>query len=153
MKNNNYIWHTQYLRNSVAYDHDFWYTCVKWWYLLALLLFFFEFFFGGAVRGVKGKSIAQNENNNYSHHMPYLRNSIAYGHDFWYTFGLWWYLQVFFFISGAFRIWGTICQMIVIYGALTSKMIISPGVFFIFWNFNSLLLGEGEGGIKGQKMV
>ena len=50
--------------------------------------FFFEFFFGGAVRGVKGKSIAQNENNNYSHHMPYLRNSIAYGHDFWYTFGL-----------------------------------------------------------------
>ena len=21
-----------YIRNSIAYDHDFWYTCVKWWY-------------------------------------------------------------------------------------------------------------------------
>ena len=28
------------LRNSVAYDHDFWYTFVKWWYLQA---FFFSF--------------------------------------------------------------------------------------------------------------
>ena len=44
---------------------------------------------------VKGKSIAQNENNNYIHHTPYLRNSIAYDQDFWYTF-VKWYLQAFF---------------------------------------------------------
>ena len=24
------IRHVPYLRNSVAHDHDFWYTCVKW---------------------------------------------------------------------------------------------------------------------------
>ena len=30
MKNNNYIiCHTPYLRNNLAYDHDFWRTCVK----------------------------------------------------------------------------------------------------------------------------
>ena len=33
MKNKNSIHHVPYLRNSMAYDHDFWYTCVKWWYL------------------------------------------------------------------------------------------------------------------------
>ena len=33
MKNNNYIHHVPYLRNSIAYDHDFWYTCLEWWYL------------------------------------------------------------------------------------------------------------------------
>ena len=27
---NNCIRHTPYLRNSMAYDHDFWYTIVKW---------------------------------------------------------------------------------------------------------------------------
>ena len=40
-----------YLRNSVAYDHDFWCTCVKWWYLQ---VFFFS------VRGEgKGQKMAQ----------------------------------------------------------------------------------------------
>ena len=29
MKNNNYICHALHLRNSIAYDHNFWYTCVK----------------------------------------------------------------------------------------------------------------------------
>ena len=29
MENNNYICHVPYLRNSIAFDHDFWYTCVK----------------------------------------------------------------------------------------------------------------------------
>ena len=23
------------IRNSIPYDHDFWYTCVKWWYIQA----------------------------------------------------------------------------------------------------------------------
>ena len=29
MKNNNYMCDMPYLRNSNAYDHDFWYTYVK----------------------------------------------------------------------------------------------------------------------------
>ena len=29
MKNENYICHVPYLRNSIAYDHDFWYICVN----------------------------------------------------------------------------------------------------------------------------
>ena len=28
-ENNNYIRHALYLWNSIADDHDFWYTCVK----------------------------------------------------------------------------------------------------------------------------
>ena len=28
-KNKNHICHAPYLRNIIAYDHDFWYTCVK----------------------------------------------------------------------------------------------------------------------------
>ena len=35
MKNDNCIRHALYLRNIIAYGHDFWYTCVKWWYLQA----------------------------------------------------------------------------------------------------------------------
>ena len=33
MKNNNYMCHVPYIRKSIAYDHGFWYTCVKLWYL------------------------------------------------------------------------------------------------------------------------
>ena len=40
MKNINYICHAPYLRNNIAYDHDFWYTCVKWWYLQAFFWVF-----------------------------------------------------------------------------------------------------------------
>ena len=29
MKNNNYIRHVSYLKNSIAYDYEFWFTCVK----------------------------------------------------------------------------------------------------------------------------
>ena len=29
MKDKNYMCHVPYLKNSIAYDHDFWYTCVK----------------------------------------------------------------------------------------------------------------------------
>ena len=29
MKNDNYICHMAYFRKSIAYDYDFWYTCVK----------------------------------------------------------------------------------------------------------------------------
>ena len=28
----NYICHTPYFRKHISYDHDFWYTNVKWWH-------------------------------------------------------------------------------------------------------------------------
>ena len=42
----------------------------------------FEIFIFWVVRGVKGKSIVQNENNNYIRHAPYLWNSITDDQDF-----------------------------------------------------------------------
>ena len=56
-----------------------------------LFLHFFQVFTFWAVSEVKGKIIAQNENNNYIRHEPYLRNCIAYGHDFCYSCINWWY--------------------------------------------------------------
>ena len=50
LRNKNYIRHAPYLRNIIAYDHDFWYTCVKWWFLI--------FWFVG---GVESKKMAQND--------------------------------------------------------------------------------------------
>ena len=65
---NNYMCHAPYLRNSVACDHDFLYTCDKWWYLLVFFFLFFvfclfffffwffaKFFFFGVFVGKKGK--------------------------------------------------------------------------------------------------
>ena len=50
------------------------------------LFFFIVLKFSGfwAVREVKGKRIAQNENSNYIHHVPYLWN-MADDYGFWYT--------------------------------------------------------------------
>ena len=49
---NNYIRLAPYLRNSMAYNHDLWYICVKWWYL-QLFFLLFEIFIFWAVRGIK----------------------------------------------------------------------------------------------------
>ena len=54
-----------HLRNSIAYDHDFWYTCVKWWHLQMLFSFFqdfhfFKIFIFWVIRRVKGLKMAQN---------------------------------------------------------------------------------------------
>ena len=57
---NIYICHAPYLRNSIAYDHDFWWACVKWWYLLAFFSFFKILKFQ-IVGSVKGQKMAQNE--------------------------------------------------------------------------------------------
>ena len=59
MKNNNYVRHAPYLRNSKAFDHYFWYPCVKWWYIQKF--FFVEILIFWAVRGVKGQKNAQIE--------------------------------------------------------------------------------------------
>ena len=73
-KNNNYIWHMPYLRNSI-YSMWSWFLVQLYKMMISTGVFFIVLKFWG--RGVKGKSIAQNENNNYFCHMPYLRNSIA----------------------------------------------------------------------------
>ena len=85
-----------YCRNSMAYDHDFWYTIVKLWYLQIFLLLFFLNFEFWTVKEVKGQKIAKNKKLDYIYHTSYLRNSIAYDQDFLHTCVKWWYLQVFF---------------------------------------------------------
>ena len=52
---------THHISGTVCqYDHDFWYTCVKWWYL-QVLFSFSEIFIFWAVIGAKGQKIAQSE--------------------------------------------------------------------------------------------
>ena len=53
-------------------------------------LIFSEIFIFGAVRGgggggVEGQKMPKMKSSSYISHAPYLRNSIAYDHDFWYT--------------------------------------------------------------------
>ena len=51
-----------YLRNNIAYDHDVWYTCVKWWYLQAFYFFIsWKFWSSGLVGGEKVQKMAQND--------------------------------------------------------------------------------------------
>ena len=69
----------------------------KWsWYLQVFFFFIFLKFLFLGCEGVKVQKIAQMKNHNYIHHVPYLKNNIAYNHDFWYTSVKWWYLQDFF---------------------------------------------------------
>ena len=56
MKNSNYISYKPYLRNSIAYDHDFWYTCIK-----CCCFHFFKILIFGVVSGVEGGKMAQND--------------------------------------------------------------------------------------------
>ena len=83
--------------------------------------FFFLILIFWAVRGVKGQKMAQMKKKNsvcrasylrnhtsydfiiYIHHVPYLRNSIAYDCGFWYTSVKWRYLQLIFLF---FQRWG-----------------------------------------------
>ena len=62
MKNNNYIRHMPYLRNSIGYDHDFWYTCVLNDEISRFFFHFYELFIfwtvrvgGGGARGKRAK--------------------------------------------------------------------------------------------------
>ena len=52
---NNYICHAPYLRNSITYYHDFWYTVVKGWYLQTFIYLFLILIFQ-VVREVKGQN-------------------------------------------------------------------------------------------------
>ena len=116
MKNNSYICHAPYIRNSVAYDHDFWYTCVNWGYFQVLFSFFKNFNFLG-FQGSKRAKTVQNDKKFYP--------SCFISHQ---QFIIWLSFMV------------HLC-----------KMIISPGVFFFIFSkiwFFGLLVG-----VKGQKMV
>ena len=166
MKNNNYICHGAYLRNSKVYDHDFWYTFVKWWYVQDFFHFFEIFIFWVVSReggGEKGKKLP-NMKNIYIRHTPYFRNSIAYDHDFWYTCLKWWYLQVFLALFEIFiflAVRGGKGQKIAqnekyqLHPTCTisqeqysiwswflvqlGKMMTSSGLFSLFWNFHDHL--------------
>ena len=106
--------------------------------------------------------------------VPYLWNSMAYDHDFWYNCVKWWYLQAFFHFLGCYvgkraknspkwkivitcvmyHILGTVNHMIMIFSTLVLNDDISRGFFFIFF-FNFLffevLRGIGGGGGKRVK--
>ena len=107
------------------------------------------------------------KNNKYICHAPYLMNSIAYDHDFWYTFVKWWYLHMLFPVSQNFEKEQkmvqndkTLClshsmsqEPYIIWLSFMihmRKMVISAGIFFIFskfWFFGSIE------GVKGQKIA
>ena len=112
---NNCICYTPYLRNCIAYDHDFWYTCVKLLYLQAFFQFFKIFIFW-VVEGVKGQKIVQNDKkfclSSSTSQEPYI-------------------------ISLSFMLH-------------LHKMIISPGVFFYFFK---IFIFWGVRGVKRQKLV
>ena len=55
------VYRAPYFRNRTAFDHYFWYTCVKWWYLQAFVFCFFLIFIFWVVMGVKGQKIALNK--------------------------------------------------------------------------------------------
>ena len=101
-----------YLRNHIAYDHDFSFTCVKWWYLQLFFSVFQNLIFGV----VKGQKTVQNDKK----------------------------------LSVTLDISGTIHHMIVIYGSHVCQMIISPCVLFIFWKFWFFGL---LGGLEGQNTI
>ena len=85
-----------YLSNCIAYDHDFWHTCVKWWYLHALFLFFSKFcFFLGFWWGKRAKNSPKWQRKSVCH-TSYLRNHTSYDCHLWYTCVKWWYLQACF---------------------------------------------------------
>ena len=82
----------QYLRNCTSSDHNF----------DKHRQVFFQFFKNFVFWGSQGDKIAKNCRKwkiiIYIHHMPYLRNSIAYDHDLWCTC-VKRYLQVFHFFK------------------------------------------------------
>ena len=103
----NYVCSTPYIMKHTSYDHEFWYTCVKWW-----LLYFqdFDISFSGLLGGgeVKGQKMAQNDNitKNSVCLTLYLRSCTSYDCGFWYTYFEWLYLQQYFhFFQNSVFLW------------------------------------------------
>ena len=66
MKNNNYIHHASYLRNIIAYDHDFWPFLAHLYKMMKSPGVFFIFIssFFRLLGGVKGQKMAQGDPKN-----------------------------------------------------------------------------------------
>ena len=83
MTNNNYIQHKPCLTKSIACDHDFWNTCIKWWYL-QMFFFFLNFVIFSFLGGKRAKH-SQRWLKKSVCCSWYLRNHISYDCHLWYT--------------------------------------------------------------------
>ena len=105
-------------------------------YLFIYLFIYLFFFLGG---GEKGKKYPKMKNNNYISHVPYLKNSIAYGHSFWYNCVKWWYLQGLFIFKKIFIFSFFVSQELYLiwlwFLVHMCKMMISPAFFFFFFSY------------------
>ena len=159
MKNKNHIHQALYLRNSAAYDHDFWCTCLKW-YLQMYFSFFQHFDFwvvrGGEGRGVKGGKIVQNDKKFclscsiepyiiWLFYGTHLWNDNIFRSFYFFKILILWYkitknsVSLFIF-QESYIIWSSF--MVYMY-----KKIISPGIFLIFsklWFSGSLWRLKGK---------
>ena len=54
--------------------------------VVEILIFWAVFDFGFDFWAVKGQKYPKMKNKSYICYVPYLRNSMTYDHDFWYTF-------------------------------------------------------------------
>ena len=130
-------------------------------FIIYLFIYFFDIFISEAVRGAKGQKMAQDDKKICC--SWYLRNNLSYDCHLWYTCVKWWYLPGLFFhffktlilwvvkegggVKGQkmvqnenkFCLSRSISQESYIiwfwFKVLMCKMIISPGIFFIFWKF------------------
>ena len=100
-----YVCGAAYIRNHISCDHNFWYTFAKWWYF-QVYHFIFQSWFFEPKREKNGPKWIKKENCQ----MPYLRNSIAYVHNFWCTYVKWWYLQVSIFHFPKFWSFGLLAE-------------------------------------------
>ena len=93
----NYIRHMPYLKNSIAYDNDFWCTCVKWWYPQVFFFFFIfpKFWFFWLV-GLKGQEMAQDDKKfSPPHFISQEPHHTSYDCHLWYACIKWWCFPLF----------------------------------------------------------
>ena len=149
MKNNNYIRHALYLRNSIAYDHDFCYTSVKWWYLHAFFCCCWYFHFSGCYEGKRPKN-GPRWQKVLSVALHISGTIIIWLSFIWYTCEKWWYLQNFDSL-GFLTKWQKILSHFLSQELhltwlcfwYTCKIIISPAFFFfLFFIFFILIFSK-----------
>ena len=169
---NNYICYVPYPRNSIAYNHDFCDTCVKWWCLQGSFFQFFKIFIFQVARAVKGEKTVQNDQKNCLLHtisekpsiiwLPFMVN-ICKMIISWSAFFDFWKILIFWVqkmakgkktvhsdrkLSVAFHISGTINHMIMIFWCTCIKQWYLSKFFYYL---KSWFLGFF--GVKGQKMT
>ena len=69
-----------HLRNSIAYDHDFWYICVKWRYLQEFFFSFFSNFDFSSCLGGKSAKNSPKWKITYFPHAPLSQEQYYSGH-------------------------------------------------------------------------